>query len=111
MYYLMGCLSGDKYYSEVKSGYHQIRIREGDEWNISFKKNDGLYKWLVMLFGLANEPSTFMRLMNKVLKDFIGKFVILYLDDILFLICQKRNMSRHIRLGLTTLQQEKILIN
>ncbi|RDX73252.1 Retrovirus-related Pol polyprotein from transposon 17.6, partial [Mucuna pruriens] len=95
----------------LRSGYHEIRVRQSDEWKIAFKTKFGLYEWLVMPFGLKNVPSTFMGLMNHCLRSLIGHCVVFYFDDILICSFCVDDHVVHVKQVLELLRKESLYVN
>jgi hypothetical protein len=85
---------------DLWSGYHQLKIRECDIPKTVFVSRYGLYEYMVMSFGLTNASTCFMYLMNKVFMDYLDKFVVVFIDDILVYSRSEEEHEEHLRLAL-----------
>ncbi|WVZ63412.1 hypothetical protein U9M48_013046 [Paspalum notatum var. saurae] len=93
---------------DLRSGYHQIKVREEDIPKTTFSMRYGLYEYLVMSFGLTNAPAFFMYLMNSVFMNELDKFVVVFIDDILVYSKNEKEHEEHLRIVLSCLREHKL---
>ena len=95
---------------DLASGYHQVKIKEGDRYKTAFITEFGLFMFIVMAFGLCNAPTTFQRLMEKVLHEYLYKFVVVYFDDVIIFSMTEDEHVVHLRLVLLKLREHVLKI-
>nr|GFA66861.1 putative reverse transcriptase domain-containing protein [Tanacetum cinerariifolium] len=102
-------LQGSSIYSKInlRSGYHQLRVREQDILKTIFRTRYGPYEFQVMPFGLTNAPAVFMDLLDRVCKPYLDKFVIVFIDDILIYLKNEKKHEEHLKAILGLLKEEK----
>ncbi|QRW25030.1 Retrotransposable element Tf2 protein [Rhizoctonia solani] len=107
---LMAQLCGAKIFTklDLRWGYNNVRVKEGDEWKTAFQTKYGLYESLVMTFGLTNAPAAFQHFMNKLFKDLLDVCVIIYLDDILIYSKDNASHTRHVHEVLRRLMENQL---
>ncbi|KAL0534284.1 hypothetical protein IC582_028573 [Cucumis melo] len=93
---------------DLRSGYHQLRIKDEDVPKTTFRSRYGHYEFIVMSFGLTNAPVVFMDLMNRVFREFLDTFVIVFIDDILIYSKTEAEHEEHLRMILQTLRDNKL---
>jgi hypothetical protein len=110
---LLDSVSGLKYSTslDLTSGYYQIRITEEDVPKTAFWMPFGLYQFKVLIFGLTNAPAIFQFVMNDMLRPYVGKFVVVYLDDILIFSKTAKEHCSHLRQVLQTLRENQFYAN
>ncbi|GJV33036.1 hypothetical protein Tco_1393436 [Tanacetum coccineum] len=103
-------LQGSSVYSKIdlRSGYHQLRVRDEDIPKTTFRTRYGHYEFQVMPFGLTNAPVVFMDLMNRVCKPYLDKFVIVFIDDIRIYSRNKEEHANHLRIIIELLKKKKL---
>ncbi|WMV47080.1 hypothetical protein MTR67_040465 [Solanum verrucosum] len=103
-------LQGPSYFSKIglRLGYHQLRVRGDDIPKTAFQTRYGYYEFLVMSFGVTNTPTTFMDLMNKVFRQYLDMFVIMFIDDILIYSRSENDHMDHLRIVLQVFNDHQL---